>query len=143
MNDNILPQQTKTQLIEYSNNTDIHAVLGVTFNDILIAVWNRIILHEHKDEIKKVLIGLMNDSVNKCFTGRISRLISCLCIFDKDVVINISENEQIGNVIIQIENNLRKLGKYTIDEHKKLVTEQLKELEIDNKIIDEWISEIK
>ena len=48
----------------------------------------------------------MNDSVCKCFTGRMSRLINCLNGFDDLVEIKISDKEQIGNIIVTIRNKL-------------------------------------
>ena len=42
----------------------------------------------------------MNDSVCKCFTGRMSRLVNVLNGFDEIVIINISKNQRIWNIII-------------------------------------------
>ena len=41
----------------------------------------------------------MIDSICKCFTGRISRLINCLNGFSDKVIIQISKNEEINNII--------------------------------------------
>ena len=49
----------------------------------------------------------MSDSLCKCFTGRMSRLINCLNGFDELVQINISENEQIGQIIILVREQFR------------------------------------
>ena len=44
----------------------------------------------------------------KCFTGRITRLVNCLLSFDDDVVIKISDNEQISNVLLAIKSKYEK-----------------------------------
>jgi hypothetical protein len=44
----------------------------------------------------------MNDSMCKCFTGRISRLVNVLNGFCDDIVIKISDSEQIGAVISSV-----------------------------------------
>ena len=46
----------------------------------------------------------MNNSICKCFTGRISRLINCLNGYDQRVEIRISQNDEISNIIILIKN---------------------------------------
>jgi hypothetical protein len=63
----------------------------------------------------------MNDTLCKCFTGRMSRLINCLNGFDNHIIINISDTEQIGNIIILIKNKLIAENKYTIELHKEIV----------------------
>jgi hypothetical protein len=77
----------------------------------------------HKDEIKRVLNIEMDESVCKCFTGRISRLINCLNGFDPLVNINIYESEQISQIIIKIRNELERTNNYDINTHKQLVSE--------------------
>jgi hypothetical protein len=54
-----------------------------------------------------------NDAQCKCFTGRISRLVDCLNGFNTNIKINISDNEQIGNIIILIKNQLIREKKLT------------------------------
>ena len=81
----------------------------------------------------------MNDSICKCFTGRISRLVNCLNGFDDNIKINISDNEQIANIIILIKNQLTKNNEYNLETHKKLVIENLLDKKYDMSIIKEWI----
>ena len=81
----------------------------------------------------------MNDSICKCFTGRISRLVNCLNGFNDNIKINISDNEQIGNIIILIKNKLIKENKYNLETHKKLVIENLLEKKYDMVLINEWL----
>ena len=82
----------------------------------------------------------MKDALCKCFTGRISRLINCLNGFDNDVVINISDNEQISQIIIITRNSLKD---YTIEKHKELIRKELLDRKYDEKTIEEWLSYIE
>ena len=77
-----LTNQTKQILIEYINCKDVHSILNITFEELLIHVLNRIEINENKNEIKNILNIEMSDSLCKCFTGRMSRLINCLNGFD-------------------------------------------------------------
>ena len=81
----------------------------------------------------------MNDALCKCFTGRISRLVNCLNGFDTNIKINISDNEQIGNIIILIKNKLIGENKYNLETHKQLVIENLLDKQYDMTTINEWL----
>ena len=96
----VLTEVTKRLLMEYCGDESIHGVMGITFKELLLAVW--IIIRDHKDGNE--IIGIMNtemaDADCKCFTGKMSRLINCLNGYDDRVVITMAENDQIGNIII-------------------------------------------
>ena len=143
MNDTIVTDKTKELLTEYSENRDYHSVLLITFKELLMYVWTLIQENEHKDEIKAILNTEMLDSKDKCFTGRLSRLVNCLNGFSKLVEIKVHDTEQIANVIILIANNLERDKKYSVEEHKRLVKIELISREYDETIIDEWINEIE
>jgi DNA-binding transcriptional regulator YhcF (GntR family) len=85
----------------------------------------------------------MLDSVCKCFTGRISRLIDCLNGFDELVQINISDTEQIGQVISQIAINLESKNEYTVEKHKEYAIKELLERGYTKEVIKEWIQHIE
>jgi Leucine-rich repeat (LRR) protein len=140
LNDPILTPQTKQVLVEYSNCTDVHTVLNITFGELLIYVFNRIEINEHKDEIKKILNTEMADSICKCFTGRISRLINCLNGFDSLVDIKIADNEQISQIIIAVKN---RLANYSVSEHQLMAEKELLEMGYSKDIIDIWIQNIE
>ena len=118
-------------------------VKDITFEELLLYVFNQIEINEHKDEIKQVLNAEMIDSVCKCFTGRMSRLINCLNGFDPLVNIEIADNEQIAQVIEVVRVGLERENKYELELHKELVREQLIERTIDNAVIEEWVSDTK
>ena len=143
LNDTILTNKTKEILMEYKNSKEIYSALNITFEEMLLYVFNRIEINEHKNEIKQVLNTEMSDSVSKCFTGRTSRLINCLNGFDPLVNIQIAGNEQIGHVIQVIRVNLERDNKYEIELHKKLVREELRERKYDECVIEEWVEHIE
>ena len=95
----------KELLIEYINDAAIHSVLNLTFGELFNIVYCLMRKHSQFDEIKKVLNVEMNDSMCKCFTGRMSRLINVLNGYDERIQINISKNQAIGNIIIISKNN--------------------------------------
>lgn len=125
-----------TSLLEFCNDKTIHSLLNITFEEALISVINEIERNENKEEILKILVQEMKDSESKCFTGRISRLINCLNGYSNNVSINISENEQISNIIILLK------SKFSGEELKNKIKERLKELKITDNIIELWISEL-
>jgi hypothetical protein len=85
----------------------------------------------------------MIDSIDKCFVGRISRLINCLNGFDPRVIIEIDIKEQISNIIGLIQMKLENNNEYTIEKHQDLVIEALRERNIDEETIKLWISYIE
>jgi hypothetical protein len=143
INDTILTEQTKRLLFEYATCKDVHTTLNITFEELLLYVFDRIEQNEHKDEIKRLLNIEMDESVCKCFTGRISRLVNCLNGFDPLVSINISDTEQISQIIILVRNELNQTNNYDPIIHKQLVSERLKELKYSDDVINIWINNIE
>jgi len=140
--DTILTSKTKELLIEYSNNSDYHSVLLITFKELLFYIWELIQENEHRNEIKAILNIEISDAECKCFTGRLTRLLNCLNGFNDLIEIQISDNQQIGNIIVLVKNELDLRNDYTIAKHKQLVKEELRERGYDDKIIEEWIEYI-
>ena len=96
---------------------------------------------ETQIEIKKVLDIELNDSINKCTVGIISRLVNCLNGFSKEVNINISDTSQIGNIIILVKQKL--CDDYTVEKHKEIATKELLERGYDEQTISTWIDNIE
>jgi len=72
--------------------------------------------------------------MNLCFTGRVTRIVNCLNGFDSDVVIQISKNEQLNNLIVLIKKQ------YTDnEERKKALIEAMKERDFTEVEITEWV----
>ena len=132
----MLTSQTKSQLIEYCNDSTIHSTLNVTFQEVLYSVWSIINNHTNKNDILNILNTEMNDFICKCFMGRISRLINCLNGYDSRININISQNDELSNIIILIKSKYpNDLSKQREESRKELI-----ERGFDNDTIIEWIS---
>ena len=139
INDHILTDKVKEALIEYSRDLSMHSVIQITFGDLLIPVWSRIKKHEHKDEIKHIMNTEISDGLCKCFTGRISRLVNCLNGFCDDIEIHIGSNEQIGNIIVIIKEQLERTNEYTVERHREMVKTRLEEMQYSEDVIKEWL----
>lgn len=139
LSDSILTPLTKASLVEYSNDKSVHTCLNLTFYDLLVVVWNRIAVSPHSDDIKAVLNTEMQDAQCMCFTGRISRLVNCLNGFDSLVTIQISDNEQIGTIILLVKTQLEDANEYTTERHKEVVRTRLEELGIAGEEIEKWL----
>ena len=142
IDDEILTIKTKQLITEYILIKETHSCLDCTFEEIFNAVWKEICriseLHiEFENEIKRRLNEEMDDSECKCFTGRISRLINCLSGYSDKVQIEISNSEQIGNII-----SIAKSKYSDIDQIKQIVRKELTERNFSSDIIEEWISYI-
>ena len=141
LEDTILAPTTKAILVEYSNDSTEHSVLLITFKDLLVQVWQRLYSNDDRNEIKQILNQEMSDSLCKCFTGRLSRLINVLNGFYDDITVKIGSNDQIGNIIAIVR---AKLGaEYSIAKHKTLVIAELREREYSDEVIEAWISFIE
>ena len=141
LQDPILTEDTKACLVEYSDDTSVHTILNLTFLEMLVVVWNRIMRLDSMDEIKKTLNTEMQDAECKCFTGRISRLVNCLTGYDDLVVVQIDDNEQIGTVIESIRTRLGE--NYNVTEHRQISIRELAERGYSQEVILEWVGYIE
>jgi hypothetical protein len=135
IDDKVLSKSTKSQLVEYCQDKTIHSLLNLTFSEVLCSVWKIITEHKESDEIKKILNCEMKDSMCKCFTGRLSRLVNCLNGFDERVSVTISNKQEILNVIINVRN------KYidNVERQKDEVVKELIDRGFDQATINEYI----
>ena len=130
-----ITEEVKNILKSYSSCDHIHSRLNLTFAEVLLPILDYISTHEDKEELTKILEEEMRASVGKCFQGRLSRLISVLSGYHKTVNINISNNEQIGNIVIKLKE------KYTnkeLNEFLEIFVNELREREYDEDTIKEW-----
>jgi hypothetical protein len=134
ISDPILSTESKAALIEYSKIPDVHSQLNVTFMEVLKSVWSCIRKHKQSAEIKKILDQEMRDSICKCQTGRLSRLVNTLSGFDGRVSVRISDSQEISNVIIAIrQKNSNQKGQ------RKMITNELVARGYSKQVIDEWL----
>lgn len=140
------------ELIEtFKNNDSIHSILFVKYSDVFEKVIDRINNPEKysnlwinnicpdKEFMKLRLIQEIKESEGMCFTGQLTRLVNSLVGFYSDIQINISSNDQINAKINSI---LNIYGYLTIDEQKDKIRNSLKEIDIPENVIEEWITNI-
>jgi len=94
INNQYLTERTKRLLFEYIDDKEIHSILHITFEELLLSVYDFIEKNENKEELFKIMNEEMTESNCKCFTGRISRLINVLNGYDENIKIHIADNEQ-------------------------------------------------
>ncbi len=141
LDDQVLTVFTKQSIIEYAfDSSELIIDLDLTFMDVLCAVWNRISTNENVYSIKCILNDEMEDSECKCFTGRVSRLVNCLSGMDELVEVTISDNEQIGNIILQVKRQLAIAGQYTVESHRAIAKSQLETMGYKSDDVDPWIN---
>ncbi len=122
---NILTEQTKREILNYCDDTTEHSTYLITYSDLLIYVWSRI---RNKHEIIKVLNQEITDGLCMCFTGRMTRLINVLVGFYDDIELQISDSEQIANIIKSLKIKFDELLKEAVK--KELLERQYSEANI-------------
>jgi hypothetical protein len=132
-------------LFDYFDNNEIHSILQITFAELFIHIYTLIEtkLIEHKEEIYKIMSQEMQDAECKCFTGRISRLVNCLNGFDENIVIYISQTEQIGNVIATIRQTMELQNNYSLELFKEQINKELTNRNYPQDTINEWLTNIE
>ena len=132
-----LTEEVKREILNYCDDKTEHSIYLITFEDLFHYVMNRILIHSESSEILKILEEEIKDTICKCFTGRMTRLLNVLNGFYPDIQIQIGSNEQITNVILMLKD------KYEGEELKEKVREELKERGYEESVIEEWISFIE
>jgi len=140
INNQYLNEQTKRLLFEYIDTKEVHTILNITFEELLLSVYNFIEKNENKEELFKIMNDEISEANCKCFTGRISRLINVLNGYDEHIEIHIADNEQIGNIIILIKNDLGE--NYDEKEFKRRVRAELSMRNYSEDVINEWLDNI-
>ena len=137
LENNFLLEQTKREILNYCDDDTMHTSLSITYSDLLVYVWSRIIKSNNKDEILTVLNQEINDGLCMCFTGRLTRLLNTLVGFYDDIELQISDSEQITNIIMSLKN------KFTNEEElKDAVKKELLDRQYSKTIINEWLDYI-
>jgi hypothetical protein len=132
--DHILTDPVKEALVEYVKIQDVHSKLNVTFFEALCYVWTTVRQHKATDEIKRILDQEMRDSICRCFTGRLSRLVNCLNGFDDRVMVKISDQQELANLIISIRQKTDSL-----EEQQQMVQKEMSDRGYDEQTIREWL----
>ena len=133
LDNHILTENTKREIINYCDDTTKHSIYDISYCELLPYIWNRIMKHNNRDDILNILNQEIGDSVCMCFTGRMTRLLNVLVGYYDDIYIQISDSEQITNIIMVLKN------RYDGEELKEKVRIELSERNYSKEIIDEWI----
>lgn len=136
--------EVKKLFMEYCDSNEIHSVLNVTYRDVAerIISWLYRQPVETWNEVIKILESEIKASNGKCFTGKLSRLVSCLDGFHPDVRISIATSDQISNRVLILVNK-SKDENLSKDEILELVNKELTDLELDEDQANEWIETVK
>ena len=134
INDEILTEQTKREILNYCDDTTCHASYLITYADLLVYVWSRIYRSVDKIELCKVLNQEIKDGLCMYFTGRMTRLLNCLSGFYDDIELQISDSEQITNIIVPLKN------KYDGEQFIDKVKAELLDRQYSTEVINEWLS---
>lgn len=128
-------------LRSYCDESIVHSRINLTFFQLFQIIYAEI-KHKNLTCLYNRLEQEIIDSENKCFTGRISRLINTLSGFSEEVNINISETDQICSIILSIKNNIEN-KKITFQEGIESAMKQLRELIDNENMIEAWINSLK
>lgn len=147
INDPILTEPCKKMIEKEFLNNEVHYVLQLNFKEIFSYVWTYIMETEFdketQNEIKQIINQELLESKDLCFIGKITRLVSSLNGFCNIIKITVSDSEYISNTISNIKNTLDREGKYTVEKHRELVREDLKQYGISNDNIETWVEYIE
>ena len=123
-----------SSLLSYLDDKDYHSTLLLTFYDVFVKVFGRISNSPHKEELMRRLDEEMMESKDKCFTGRITRLLNVLNGFYEDIQITISNNERISAIILSTLD-----GQEMSDELREICRAKLKDIGIEDEEIEVWL----
>ena len=135
-----LSKEAKDILLKQCESVDIHVELNVTYKQVAERVFGWLSRQniETWNEVIKILDTELIESKDKCFSGKLSRLISALDGFHPGVRISIATSEQISNRILLVLNNGRENN---LEPEEILVNtlRELRELDLNEVQINEWL----
>ncbi|NBT27667.1 MAG: hypothetical protein EBT09_14235 [Actinobacteria bacterium] len=129
--------------MEYMGNEEVHSIFHITFKELLLNVISHVNTFDTtmQHNFFEILNTEIVDSECKCFTGRLSRLVNSLNGLDEHIQVHISENEQIGNIIIVCKNRMNN-SEYNVELHKEMVRSELLLRNVDTNTIEKWLEYI-
>lgn len=150
INNKILEKECQDYLVNMMKNEITHSILLITLSELLYYILQFIENLPEKDEIVKTInfeiveiIKENKDTENVvCFTGHFTRLINCLSGYTDLVVIKMSDNLYISNIIIFLKNKLIQNSEYSVEKHKELSYNALVEHGLKQEEIEEWLNYI-
>lgn len=96
---------------------------------------------ETQQELYKRVAQELDEGECKCFGGRLTRIVNILNGFFDDVIIHVSSNDQISNVILKLrEKHGLLIDDDMTDEVKKEIRRELEERGYENEVIELWLN---
>ena len=89
-------------LIKCNDETLRHDKFNVSFSDIFIRVMMLIYSSSDKETLLKILKDELEDGIDTCLTGQISRMVNALNGFVDGIKVSISDKEELSNSIIAL-----------------------------------------
>lgn len=136
--------KNKEQVLKDCELTELYSELQITYPEVLWYVLQTIkkdFDEETQKEIKRIFDEDVDEGKDKCLTGKINRAVNSLSGFSDNVNINISENEQMGNIVIKVK---KKHGdNYDVDKVKEEVYAEFKERNFSEENIQIFIDNIE
>jgi len=126
-------------LLQYSRDKGVDSVLQITFLDTLGVIYPYICRSADPISVKAILSDEMEASRDTCFTGRIVRLINVLNGIHPDVQIQISESQEIQNLVSYINSRYKEED---WSERKVRIIKALEERGISPETIRQWTEDI-
>ena len=133
LNNDVLTEQTKREILNYCDDQSEHTTYLITYADLLVYVWSRISKSINKTDLCEVLNQEISDGLCMCFTGRLTRLLNCLSGFYDDIELQISDSEQITNIIMSLKK------KYDGHDLHDQVRIELLDRQYSTEVINEWL----
>jgi hypothetical protein len=130
------------QIEKMIKDKSIHSKMHITYNNLLVRVWQIIKNHPEKNNLIERLKNEIHDSFTYCFTGRINRLVNTLSGFVEGIKVTISEKEEVQNEIAII---IRNFGEKNISKENALkkINEVFNGRNLDEKYKKSWIDALE
>lgn len=90
------------QIRERCSDATIHSVYKASYSDVFIRVLSIIYDSRHKDTLLNIMRAELEDGMNTCLTGQITRMVNALNGFVDGVKITINKTEELTNSIVAL-----------------------------------------
>lgn len=139
-----LSKEARELLFKYCESTDIHVELNVSYKQVAECIFGWLSRQniETWNEVIKIIDAEIVASKDKCFTGKLSRLVSALDGFHPGVRIMIATSDQISNRVLSVLNKGRERG-LDVEEILGNALMELRSLELSENQVDEWLDIVR
>ena len=118
-----------------------HSLIHISYMELLSIIWNIIYTHPQKINLIERLHSEMDDSVGKCFTGCVNRLINVLVGYVDGVIVSISLKEELQMSIQRLMDKFNKKERTFRQIKEEMVQLLNQDYEIDKNDPNNYISQ--